>query len=123
MSNKIAIEALKSELRESAIIMANLPIEFGVACITDAGAQRISKAMTDAVAALEAGGWLPIASAPKSSKTIIVYCAERKNTYTVTWWRDEEFPWSGKWKHSHGDYLSETPTHWMPLPTPPKEAP
>jgi hypothetical protein len=47
-------DALKSELRESAIIMANLPIEFGVACITDAGAQRISKALTDAATALEA---------------------------------------------------------------------
>lgn len=47
-------EALKSELRESAITMANLPTEFGVACITDAGAQRIAKALTDAATALEA---------------------------------------------------------------------
>ena len=54
MSNKIALEALKSELRESAIIMANLPTEFGVACLTEAGPQRISKALTDAATALEA---------------------------------------------------------------------
>ena len=47
-------DALKSELRESAIIMANLPIEFGVACLTEAGPQRISKALTDAATALEA---------------------------------------------------------------------
>ena len=47
-------EALKSELRESAITMANLPTEFGVACLTEAGAQRIAKVLTDAATALEA---------------------------------------------------------------------
>jgi hypothetical protein len=47
-------DALKSELRESAITMANLPTEFGVACLTEAGAQRIAKVLTDAATALEA---------------------------------------------------------------------
>ena len=63
--------------------------------------------------------WQPIETAPKTSKAILVHCAERKNTYTVTWMRDEEFPWSGKWKHFAGGFLTEAPSHWMPLPAPP----
>ena len=67
----------------------------------------------------EPQGWMPIETAPKTSKAILVYCAERKNTFTVTWARDEEYPWSGKWKHFVGDLLNAVPTHWMPLPPPP----
>ena len=67
----------------------------------------------------EPQGWMPIETAPKTSKAILVYCAERKNTFTVTWARDEEYPWSGKWKHFVGDFLNDAPTHWMPLPPPP----
>ena len=63
--------------------------------------------------------WQPIETAPKTSKAILVHCAERKNTYTATWVRDEEFPWSGKWKHFAGGFLTEAPSHWMPLPAPP----
>jgi len=66
-------------------------------------------------------GWQPIETAPKNSKAILVHCAERKNTYTVTWARDDEFPWSGKWKHFAGDFLNEVPTHWMPLPAAPQQ--
>jgi hypothetical protein len=63
--------------------------------------------------------WKPIETAPKTLKAILIYCAERKNTYTATWARDEEFPWSGKWKHFPGNFLNEVPTHWMPLPEAP----
>jgi hypothetical protein len=66
-------------------------------------------------------GWQPIGTAPKTSKAILVHCADRKNTFTVTWARDEEFPWSGKWKHFAGDFLTETPTHWMPIPAAPEK--
>lgn len=66
--------------------------------------------------------WKPIETAPKTSKAILVHCAERKNTYTATWVRDEEFPWSGKWKHFSGDFLNEAPSHWMSMPAPPPAA-
>ena len=65
--------------------------------------------------------WQPIKTAPKTSKAILVHCADRKNTFTVTWARDEEFPWIGKWKHFAGDFLTETPTHWMPIPAAPEK--
>lgn len=136
-------EALKSELRESAIIMANLPIEFGVACITDAGAQRISKAMTDAATALEAGGWLPISEAPKGRKVLAGYKNKLGNWRTVTAryylpqtllleddrddLDDDGYAPEGWYEESETQEvilrIEEPPTHFQPLPTPPKEAP
>ena len=120
-------EALKSELRESAITMANLPIEFGVACITEAGAQRISKALTDAVAALDAGGWLPIASAPKDGAFIHV---QQQATYRWLPYKQasQEFKRGkkGRWQKHTGygfDNADLVGSGWMnaELPTPPKD--
>ena len=134
-------DALKSELRESAIIMANLPIEFGVACLTEAGAQRIAKVLTDAATALEAmeaGGWLPIETCPETGFFLV-----HKDGAIRTMFRFE-----GKWDHADppilidqwGDSMVSNevekhypgkklgisggilePTHYQPLPTPPKD--
>jgi len=125
-------EALKSELRESAITMANLPTEFGVACITEAGAQRISKALTDAATALEAmeaGGWLPLDSAPKDGAFIHV---QQQATYRWLPYKQasQEFKRGkkGRWQKHTGygfDNADLVGSGWMnaELPTPPKEAP
>jgi len=146
MSNKIALEALKSELRESAITMANLPTEFGVACLTEAGAQRIAKALTDAATALEAmeaGGWLPISEAPKGRKVLAGYKNKLGNWRTVTAryylpqtllleddrddLDDDGYAPEGWYEESETQEvilrIEEPPTHFQPLPTPPKEAP
>jgi hypothetical protein len=128
-------EALKSELRESAITMANLPTEFGVACLTEAGAQRIAKALTDAATALEAmeaGGWLPISEAPKDEATY--FLATNGSGVWVAHWQPVagsgyrfDNPWRtvmlNHWHIEDKQRRYEPPTHWMPLPTPPKEAP
>ena len=120
-------EALKSELRESAIIMANLPIEFGVACITEAGAQRISKALTDAATALEAGGWLPLDSAPKDGTYIHV---QQQATYRWLPYKQtsQEFKRGkkGRWQRYTGygfDNADLVGSGWRnaELPTPPKD--
>lgn len=66
--------------------------------------------------------WQPIETAPKTSKAILIHCAERKNTYTARWVRDEEYPWSGKWHHFPGGVLSEVATHWMSTPEAPNAA-
>ena len=136
-------DALKSELRESAITMANLPTEFGFACLTEAGAQRIAKALTDAVAALEAGGWLPISEAPKGRKVLAGYKNKLGNWRTVTAryylpqtllleddrddLDDDGYAPEGWYEESETQEvilrIEEPPTHFQPLPTPPKEAP
>ena len=136
-------EALKSELRESAIIMANLPTEFGVACLTEAGAQRIAKVLTDAATAMEAGGWLPISEAPKGRKVLAGYKNKLGNWRTVTAryylpqtllleddrddLDDDGYAPEGWYEESETQEvilrIEEPPTHFQPLPTPPKEAP
>ena len=61
-------------------------------------------------------GWQPIETAPKSRTSVLVHCAERKNTY-VAYWRDmAETP---AWYHFGGEFMYECPTHWMPVPDPP----
>lgn len=58
--------------------------------------------------------WEPIETAKKDRTSRLVWCPDRQNIYCVSW----EDGWMifgsiGK--------LTEKPTHWMPLPKPPKE--
>ena len=66
--------------------------------------------------------WRPIAEAAKGPTSILVWCAERRNTYVVTW--VDCFDGTEGWQHFGGGgfWLTETPTHWMPIPPPPKES-
>lgn len=62
--------------------------------------------------------WQPIETAPKTTQSCLVWCPQRENIYVVSWWGDV-------WVHfGCGGGLSaaliETPTHWMPMPDPPK---
>jgi len=61
-------------------------------------------------------GWQPIGSAPKErGKSVLIYCYGDKCSYTACWWNDE-------WRHFHGnDPIIGLITHWMPLPTSPKQ--
>jgi len=80
-----------------------------------------------ALAALRDAGfwverWRPIGEAPKGTRAQLVWCPERKNTYTVTWWQD----YDGRegWKHfGYGDWCNESPSMFAPLPPPPPEPP
>lgn len=63
------------------------------------------------------GAWMPIETAPKDSKSRLVWCPERKNQYLVYWNKDEE-NW---WHFGSSGRLNEEPTHWQPLPKPPAE--
>lgn len=58
--------------------------------------------------------WLPIESHPRTTKAILVWCPERKNKYAVSW---EDGGDCDSWRIFGADRrLTETPTHWMPLP-------
>ena len=61
--------------------------------------------------------WQPIETSPKDSKARLVWCPLRKNIYVATW----DGRYDGAWIFfGGGGSLIEDPTHWMPLPPPPK---
>ncbi|WP_333627828.1 Lar family restriction alleviation protein [Stenotrophomonas cyclobalanopsidis] len=61
--------------------------------------------------------WQPIESAPKTTRSILVWCPERQNQYMVSW--DDRY--GGEWRTvGGGTVLTESPTHWQPLPAPPE---
>ena len=58
--------------------------------------------------------WQPIATAPKDGSYVLVYDPDVGFPYTCTW----EY---GEWTEASGEqYMTFKPTHWMPLPEPPK---
>ena len=78
------------------------------------------KALADEVRGKE---WRDIATAPKTSKSILVHCSDRQNTYCVSWGKKNGFLGGEGWRMFGGnnDLDYEEPTHWQPLPQPPKE--
>ena len=75
------------------------------------------------------GEWQPIETAPKDGTKILAHCQPldietgkpMSFSYTnVVWWRRDKFKDSfWHWRHALNDSAAE-PTHWMPLPEPPK---
>lgn len=57
-------------------------------------------------------GWQPIDTAPKTNKSILVWCPERQNVYLVAWQESES-----EWRHFGGASrpLTEEPTLWRPV--------
>lgn len=81
-------------------------------------AARIEALAAEITVLRAAQEWRPIESAPRTSHSILVWCEDRRNCYTVCWW-------DNAWRHFGGrdSALTETPTHWLPLPAPPKSVP
>lgn len=72
--------------------------------------------------------WQPISTAPKDGTKILAHCQPCHidggpmsfDYVNVVWWRSEKFKDSQwKWRHALNDSAAE-PTHWMPLPPPPR---
>lgn len=58
--------------------------------------------------------WQPIESAPKDASRILV---NELGDVVIAYW------WAGKWRgpcDSYGNEEIMLPSHWMPLPEPPK---
>ena len=66
--------------------------------------------------------WRPIEEAPKDGTKFIGWWAntlyQDEDDVITTWYDDIEYRWETNF-HSSSEY--EYPTHWMPLPEPPKE--
>lgn len=76
--------------------------------------------------------WQPIETAPKDGTEILVsrlyQTGKRKRIPEICYWHEtiEEDKYDKKYWCVGGDYygikwLAPNPTHWMPLPEPPKE--
>lgn len=61
--------------------------------------------------------WRPIETAPKDETTILVYRPGADDNYILKIGTDNWGYWCNSWAHSA---RHTQPTHWMPLPEPPK---
>lgn len=84
------------------------------------------RAFADAVAKLTTPAWQPIDTAPYSALALICVQADEERRVFVAWrdfstrldcWRWLISVGPDGWRELTGDW---TPTHWMPLPEPPK---
>ena len=81
---------------------------------------KIKDAVREALEAAEQAAWLPIESVPKNEMSVI-----------LAFWEGKRLCWITKGfyspirdcflSHDNYDCQLTTPTHWMPLPEPPKE--
>ena len=62
--------------------------------------------------------WLPIETAPKDGTCVDLWCAEMLRLTNFRWY-DEDNSWQNQWGELFKSLI--TPTHWMPIPAPPKE--
>ncbi len=70
-----------------------------------------------AVVSALAPQWQGIESAPKTTRSILVWCPERQSQYMVYW----DGRYEGEWRTAGGGtVLTESPTKWQPLPAPPE---
>ncbi len=71
--------------------------------------------------------WQPIETAPRDGSDVLVFggtysseCISCEfygvafNAVAIAWWDERSKTWNG------GDLVTHNPTHWMPLPEPPK---
>lgn len=86
------------------------------------GSANLYFAIQDALSAAKDGGWLPIETAPVGRKMFVVIGVTSGNGFTggrpyttdpYCVWQPEKGEFS-RWPHNW------PPTHWQPLPNPPK---
>lgn len=101
-TNKIALEAL-TDAKAAYEAWGN-------------GTTKIDAAIA-ALEAMEAGGWLPIESSPKEGTFLVYTPTERESRRYQVMHRQKNFAVIG----GIFAFDCDPPTHWMPLPTPPKD--
>lgn len=84
-------------------------------CEDDEAMPRVYRAMLQAapsVLTAPASVWKPIESAPKDGTPILLFEREELEAFVGYWATDRFLPLASSWE--------TMPTHWMPLPLPPK---
>ena len=64
--------------------------------------------------------WMPIETAPKDGTFILAWCERWRAPATLRWGKVRGFSSRG-FVTEGGVARGYLPTHWMPLPSPPKE--
>ncbi len=71
--------------------------------------------------------WQPIETAPKDSSTVLLYspdAAETRSIFLGFWVAFAAEPGGGSWWETEDSHfcIDADPSHWMPLPEPPRSA-
>ena len=63
--------------------------------------------------------WQPIETAPKDGTPILMWDGDM--IYVISWYVPQNTRYPAQWREADGKrYCDYDPTHWMPLPEPPK---
>jgi hypothetical protein len=73
-------------------------------------------------------GWHPISTAPKDGSLVLLFGRHARPLYQGLarrgpgdpWWDIGLYTLEGNWWTQHGYPTYSAPTHWMPLPEPPR---
>lgn len=104
------IESLKAQKRNAPMITMTVP----ALSIPPLSVEQVQDAIREAVGRRIAPEWSPIETAPKDESPILAYSKEGVRAVVVSWGRMCE-----RWCIEGGDGFTN-PTHWMPLPEPPR---
>ncbi len=123
MSNKMALDALTAALDAMEHMANTLNNMDAVDEDEDAQHDAAFEAVRAAIAALQAAepqGWRPIETAPKDAHALLWIDIAIGQPLVVQgcWFHDDDADEKG-WIDLDGNVLNAT--HWMPLPTPPKD--
>ena len=66
--------------------------------------------------------WQPIETAPKDSTIVLLYglCVDWASAGVTMGYFNEDYGWRSQETDGYNDPFLLQPTHWMPLPEPPK---
>ena len=138
MSNKMALDALTAALDAMEHMANTLNNMDAVDEDEDAQHDAAFEAVRAAIAALQAEpqGWMPIETAPKDGRSMLLGYPNRAGKWRTVrgqWFSDAEIAETWEEEGAEGWYETSVecedlpncwsiePTHWMPLPTPPKD--
>lgn len=90
----------------------------GSRCACDASIEFLERIPEEVAKVAQKRQWKPIQTAPKDGTITLLLFEEDGNFFPVTAAWDEEF---GEWSSLDYGSAPNNPTHWMPIPDPPRD--